>query len=53
MQNGGVLWLVWWAMVRSDCYIVIIGNVDKLEFAGVKPLKIFRMPSPVELFIES
>ena len=51
VQDRRVLWLVWWAMVWSDCYIVIVGTVDKLEFAGVKPLKIFRMPSTKELFI--
>ena len=53
MQDGGVLWLVWWAMVWACCGVVIVGNVSKLEFADVKLLKIFRMPSTVELFIES
>jgi len=53
VQNGGVLWLVWRAMAWTCCYLVIVGDVYKLEFAGVMLLKILRMPSPVELFIES
>ena len=52
-KMGAVLWLVWGHMLWTCCNEVIVGNVSKLEFAGVKPLKIFRTPSTVELFIES
>ena len=49
VQDRAGSWLVWWGMVRSDCYLVIVGNLYKLESASVKLLKNCRMLSPKEL----
>jgi len=48
VQNGGVLWLVWCGMVWSDCYLVVVGDVYKLESASVMLLKNCRMLSPIQ-----